>query len=296
MTFQQLQYFLEVHKAGAFSKAAKNLSVTTSSVSITIGNLEKELGYPLFVRSQKGLMLTANGKKVLEHATHICERHRQLGSIQGSSYSSLDIEIINYQPAKAAVTRLIAENAHRRDISISVRQASSQTPQRIAMFETDIGIVQHLQARNLPLQKMLQRKGLAHRVLDTVPLEIVVGRDHRLYHADRIVPGDLENDAFLDHFSKSLSESYSLKSVITIPPENVVAIYSEEIRYELLQRGVGYTLARRPTEDICEKYGLRCVPLEDVFTETVCITNPTRPLNDVGKQFLALLEEQIEAP
>jgi len=41
MTFQQLQYFLEVHKAGTFSQAAKNMVVTTSSVSITISNLEK---------------------------------------------------------------------------------------------------------------------------------------------------------------------------------------------------------------------------------------------------------------
>ena len=69
MTFQQLQYFLEVHKAGAFSQAAKNLFITTSSISIAISNLEKELGYPLFVRTQKGLILTANGQKVLDHAS-----------------------------------------------------------------------------------------------------------------------------------------------------------------------------------------------------------------------------------
>lgn len=293
MTFQQLQYFLEVHKAGAFSKAAKNLSVTTSSVSITIGNLEKELGYPLFVRSQKGLVLTANGEKVLEHAAHICERYRQLGHIQDRPYNSLHIETVNYEPAKAAIIRLIKETAHRRDTGITVSKAASQTPQNIALFETDIGIAQPLHSRNLPLHKMLQRKGLTYQVLDTVPFEIMIGRNHRLYHADHIAPSDLENDTFLEFSSKALSESYALKGVLTIPPENVVALYSDDLRYKLLQQGVGYTLSRRPADDICERYGLRCIPLKDVYVDIICITNPARPLSEVGNRFLSLLKEEI---
>ena len=36
MTFQQLQYLLEVHKAGSFSQAAKNLYITQSAISNAI--------------------------------------------------------------------------------------------------------------------------------------------------------------------------------------------------------------------------------------------------------------------
>ena len=93
-----------------------------------------------------------------------------------------------------------------------------------------------------------------------------------------------------------IADEYSapaIRSLLPIPPENVVALYSEEIRYELLQQGVGYTLSRRPADDICDKYGLRCIPLKDVYVDIICITNPARPLNEVGNRFLSLLKEEI---
>ncbi len=294
MTFQQLQYFLEVHKAGTFSQAAKNLFVTPSSISIIIGNMEKELGYPLFIRSQKGLTLTANGQKVLDLATHICEKYRQLGDIRGTSRIALRIAINDYTPAKSAAARLLEDNAHRRDIHITVLGTTTETIQDVALFETDIGIIGNYHSRNLPLQNMLQDKGLEHRVLEVLPLEIIIGKKHRLFSMDTICPKDLENETFIDNVSRSRSQSHYLKGIIHIPQENVIAVHHEDIRYQLLSRGAGYTLARRPPDAICAQYGLRCIPIEDVYTEILCITNPSRPLNDTGKQFLSLLDAEIE--
>ncbi len=293
MTFQQLQYFLEVHKAGTFSQAAKNMVVTTSSVSITISNLEKELGYPLFIRTQKGLSLTANGQKVLDHATHICERYRQLGNIQDTSFNNLHIATNNYKPAKAAITRLIAENAHKRDTGITISPVGTGTHLKIAMFEIDIGIIENFHSRNLPLKSMLENKGLAHKVLDVVPVEIILGKGHRLYHSDTVDAGELENEFFIDTANRGYSRSHYLKGIINIPRENVVAVHHDDIRYDLLSQGVGYTLSRKPSEATCQQYGLRCIPLKDVSLEIICVTNPTRPLSATGNRFLELLEEEI---
>ena len=46
MTIQQLEYLLEVNRAGSITAAAKNLFVTQSSVSCAVGALEAELGIP----------------------------------------------------------------------------------------------------------------------------------------------------------------------------------------------------------------------------------------------------------
>lgn len=292
MTFQQLQYLLEVHKAGNFSKAAKNLFVTTSSVSITIGNLEKELGYPLFIRTQKGLTLTANGQKVLDHATHICERYRQLGNIHDESYNSLKIATNQYDPAKSAITRFIAENAHRRDTGITVSATSAETLQKIALFEIDIGIISNYYSRHIPLQNMLESKGLSYRILDLLPIQIIIGRNHPLFHADTIDPKLLEHDIFID--KGGYSRSHYFKGVINIPKENVITVQFHDIRYQLLSQGIGYSFSSKPNNEICDQYGLRCVPLKNECCEIICVTNPTRPLNDLGKQFLKTLDEEIE--
>jgi len=294
MTFQQLQYFLEVHKAGTFSQAAKNLFVTPSSISIIIGNMEKELGYPLFIRSQKGLTLTASGEKVLDLATHICEKYRQLGDIRGTSRIALRIAINDYTPAKAAVTRLIANNIHNQDTSITITKATPQTMQKIALLETDIGIIGNFHSRNIPLKNILKDKGLAYRVLDITPIEIVIGKDHRLFHTDTIHASDLENEVYIDSATRSFSQSDYLKGIVNISREKVIAVHHADIRFALLSQGIGYTLSRRPPDAICSQYGLRCIPIEDVYTEILCITNPSRPLNDTGKQFLSLLDAEIE--
>lgn len=294
MTFQQLQYILEVYKAGSFSKAAQNLFVTTASVSIATRNLEKELGYPLFIRTPKGLALTANGQKILDHAAHICERHRQMSMIQDSSFNSLNIAINDYIPAKAAARRLITENAQNRNTSINVYTVATNTIDKIALFEIDIGIIGNYHSRNLPLQNILKSKGLAYRVLEIYPVGILIGKGHRLYHTETVDTKDLENELFIDKAGRGASRSHYLKGIINIPQENVVGVQHEDLRYALLSQGVGYSITSKPSDEICKKYSIRCIPLENVYSERICVTNPTRPLSQAGKRFLELLDEEIE--
>ena len=53
MTFLQIEYFVEIVKNGSFSKAAEKLFVSHQALSLQIQALEKELGMPLFDRSNK---------------------------------------------------------------------------------------------------------------------------------------------------------------------------------------------------------------------------------------------------
>ncbi|MFP7296326.1 LysR family transcriptional regulator [Neobacillus niacini] len=70
MKVEQLEYVVEVAKAGSLSKAANNLNVTLSAVSQSISNLESELGVILFQRSHQGATPTPEGKLILKKAYH----------------------------------------------------------------------------------------------------------------------------------------------------------------------------------------------------------------------------------
>lgn len=50
MNLLQLEYFQEVAKQESITKAAKVLNISQSALSIMMGKLEGELGYPLFIR------------------------------------------------------------------------------------------------------------------------------------------------------------------------------------------------------------------------------------------------------
>ncbi len=71
MDSRQLHYFAAVCTYRNLSHAADHCNVAQSAVSHHIGNLEKELGTPLFVRKPRGMEPTAAGLRLYDHARNI---------------------------------------------------------------------------------------------------------------------------------------------------------------------------------------------------------------------------------
>jgi LysR family glycine cleavage system transcriptional activator len=71
-----LKVFWAAARHGSFVKAANELHVTASAVSLQIRQLEDELGLKLFERTPKGLALTAAGSRVLPDVNAAFEKLR----------------------------------------------------------------------------------------------------------------------------------------------------------------------------------------------------------------------------
>ena len=63
MNFDFYRTFYYVGKYRSITAAARALYVTQPSVTHAIQSLERELGCPLFIRSQKGVRFTPEGEK-----------------------------------------------------------------------------------------------------------------------------------------------------------------------------------------------------------------------------------------
>ena len=71
MTLTQLKYILEVISAGTISKAAENLYISQPSLTASIKELENELGITIFTRTNRGVVLTADGEEFLGYARQV---------------------------------------------------------------------------------------------------------------------------------------------------------------------------------------------------------------------------------
>lgn len=71
--FRQLQYFVAVADAGSISGAAQQLSVSQSTVTEAVKELEADLGVTLLERSGRGVALSHKGQMFLRHATRVLE-------------------------------------------------------------------------------------------------------------------------------------------------------------------------------------------------------------------------------
>jgi DNA-binding transcriptional LysR family regulator len=70
-TLRQLRYFVAVAEKGSVSGAAHALSISQSSVTEAIKELEADLGAQLFERHSRGLNITYKGHQFLRHAKAI---------------------------------------------------------------------------------------------------------------------------------------------------------------------------------------------------------------------------------
>ncbi len=71
MRLRQLQYLLALQKYGSFSKTAEALFVSQPTISVSIRELEEELGAELLLRNYKGFTFTPLGLQVAQRGQEI---------------------------------------------------------------------------------------------------------------------------------------------------------------------------------------------------------------------------------
>ena len=73
MDLWQLRTFSIVAKTLHFTRASEDLNLSQPAVSHQIKALEEEIGEPLFLRSNEGVLLTKAGQTMYEHVEKILE-------------------------------------------------------------------------------------------------------------------------------------------------------------------------------------------------------------------------------
>jgi DNA-binding transcriptional LysR family regulator len=70
-SFRQIRYFVAVSESGSVSGAAHALSISQSTITESLHELESDLGFALFDRHPRGVSLTVKGRQFLRHAEKI---------------------------------------------------------------------------------------------------------------------------------------------------------------------------------------------------------------------------------
>ena len=78
MTLQQLKYVVAIADAGSMNIASKQLFISQPSLSGTIKELEKEIGFEIFARSNRGIWMTPAGEEFLGYARQVLEQFKLL--------------------------------------------------------------------------------------------------------------------------------------------------------------------------------------------------------------------------
>jgi LysR family transcriptional activator of nhaA len=141
LNFHHLHYFWAVAKEGNLTRAAQSLHVAQSALSTQIRALEDQLGYALFIRSGRNLLLTEAGRLALDYAESIFALGNELQmTLQGAQQANQQLRI----GAVATLSRNFQENLlrpllGRNDVHITLESGSlGELLERLALHKLDI--------------------------------------------------------------------------------------------------------------------------------------------------------------
>jgi DNA-binding transcriptional LysR family regulator len=78
---RQLDVFVQIARHGSVRAAAAYVHLTQPAASMALGEMERQLGAPLFDRERGRLRLNARGRELLPRAQELLERHAEFGRL-----------------------------------------------------------------------------------------------------------------------------------------------------------------------------------------------------------------------
>ncbi len=99
ITIRQIKIFLCAATCLNFTKAAKELHITSPAVSLQIKQMESDIGVKLFDRNNKKISLTSAGEYFLVYAKRMVstlhEAELMMGKLQGTEFTTLKIGLVS---------------------------------------------------------------------------------------------------------------------------------------------------------------------------------------------------------
>lgn len=146
LEFYHLRSFVAVAQTGNLTQAAKRLYSTPPAISAHIKALEEELSTPLFIRSNKGMLLTDKGQILLTKAQKTLDSAVDLVNLAANNQHEIIGRFnlgINVNPEDIKLSNLatnLQENCP--GISLTIHQSSSgKTIEKIREHQLDGGYI-----------------------------------------------------------------------------------------------------------------------------------------------------------
>ncbi len=193
-TFRQLQYFVAVAEQGSVSGAAQKLSISQSSVTEAIKELESDLGVQLFERHSRGLSITYKGHQFLRHAkgilSSVADARQAFRESSGPVAGRLNLGVTSLV-AGYVLSDIIAR--FRRaypGVNITATEDNGEYLEHLLIGgELDVAV--------MVTSNLRDRAALQADILEVSPYRLWLPMGHPLAGAESISLGDISNEPLI---------------------------------------------------------------------------------------------------
>ena len=196
MTLSQLKYVVEVVSCGTISKAAEKLYLAQPSLTAAIKDLEAELGITIFKRTNKGVVLTADGEEFLSYAISLLEQKRRIEQLYGEGRNAaapvrFSVSTQRYPFTEDAFLRLLRDGADSRYRYAIKETGMDAVIEDVYDHRSDIGVIFLTDLTDKMIRRLLDARDLEFHEIAAVPPCIYVRKEHPLAGLDAVREDDL---------------------------------------------------------------------------------------------------------
>lgn len=162
MTLQQLKYALTIADCNSINEASKQLFISQPSLSETIRELETELGFDIFLRSNRGIVITPEGEEFLGYARQVTEQFGLLKSkyIDKKTKEKFSVSTQHYTFAVQAFVETVKKTGMEQYEFAVHETTTTSVIENVKNFKSEIGVLYQNDFNENVLNKMFRENGL----------------------------------------------------------------------------------------------------------------------------------------
>ena len=194
MTLQQLKYSLTIADCGSMNEAAKQLFISQPSLSETMKELETEIGLDIFLRSNRGIVITPEGEEFLGYARQVTEQFGLLQSkyIDKKVKEKFSVSTQHYTFAVKAFVETVKQIGMEQ-YEFAVHETTTiSVIENVKNFKSEIGVLYENDFNEKVLNKMFKENGLEFVELFSCDTFVYLWSGHPLAKQDVITMEELD--------------------------------------------------------------------------------------------------------
>ena len=266
MTLQQLKYALTIADCGSMNEAAKQLFISQPSLSETMKELETEIGLDIFLRSNRGIVITPEGEEFLGYARQVTEQFGLLQSkyIDKKVKEKFSVSTQHYTFAVKAFVETVKQIGMEQ-YEFAVHETTTiSVIENVKNFKSEIGVLYENDFNEKVLNKMFKENGLEFVELFSCDTFVYLWSGHPLAKQDVITMEELDEYPCLS-FDQGKNNSLYLAEEMKSPYEYRRLIKAND-RATLLNLMIGLNAYTLCSGIICEDLNgndYKAVPLKE---------------------------------
>lgn len=298
MTIQKLRYLIEIVNSGSISEAAKRLFITQPSLSSALRELEEHIGFEIFRRTNKGVVLSAQGAEFLGYARQIVEQvdlmdQRYLNAKPAKQQFSVSTQ--HYAFVVSAFVNLVARSAAD-EYEFTLRDTRTyEILEDVRTLSSEIGVLYLNDFNTKVLSHIMAQSGLAfHKLFDAKP-HIFVSATNPLAKKEFVVLEDLEELPCLSYEQGEHNSFYYSEEILsTLPRKKNIRVSDRATIFNLMIGLNGYTISTGIISPELNGDGIVAVPLcVDEIITVGWIAHKKVTLSRLAEQFVQELEQSV---